>query len=604
MRKVASVFVVAVFVPSLLLAWLAVRSIRDQQFVLERQQSLLHQQVADGLAQATVEYLAQMQREFAGRVESLLAAHPADELVQSFDEELRKAWPLAAVAFAVSLEGKVFSPSLFGGAEARKFRLENDLFLCNRESVEVYWNGPKGAVNLSALDKNSPAQNEGTAPIGKNQLRNVVPQQAQVQPPQQQGQSVPSAMQQVSKLAPSEAEFRQLVGESQEGTIARFLQNRLNLLFWYRSSRDWQIVYGSEIELAKLTEGLRGVIRIDPPLRDEICLALLDDTGRPVVRTSETFAGDWKRPFVATEIGETLPHWEVAVYLLNPAKLSEAARTLKSLLGLLVAVLLFAIGVGSWLIVRDLNRQLLLTRQKADFVSNVSHELKTPLTSIRMFSELLAEGRVANAEKQRGYLEIISVEAARLTRLINNVLDFARLERGENEYDLRLTDLCDVVRRTIGSYRPHLEASGFHLSAVVEDGPLTVRGDPDALEQIVVNLLSNAEKYSGGAKEVAVEVTADGEFATVAVLDRGPGVPAGLEARIFEQFYRAHDALTQNVAGSGLGLTLARQIAQTHGGDIEYRPRPGGGSCFTLRVPLADRGAALLTEGQPLETTG
>src|SRR5437667_19428 len=118
-----------------------------------------------------------------------------------------------------------------------------------------------------------------------------------------------------------------------------------------------------------------------------------------------------------------------------------------------------AIGIGSMLIVADLNRQLKLARQKTDFVSNVSHELKTPLTSIRMFSELLAEGRVTDPVKQRSYLAIITAEAARLTRLINNVLDFSRMERGEKEYNFAPADLVAVVRETAQSYRPHLEAS-------------------------------------------------------------------------------------------------------------------------------------------------
>src|SRR5439155_7530019 len=135
-------------------------------------------------------------------------------------------------------------------------------------------------------------------------------------------------------------------------------------------------------------------------------------------------------------------------YLLNPAGLSQSAQTLKLTLALLITVLGLAIGVGGWLMVMDLRRQLTLARQKTDFVSNVSHELKTPLTSIRMFSELLAEGRVADREKQRSYFNIITAETARLTRLINNVLDFSRLERGEKKYNFQNCDVVAVVRET------------------------------------------------------------------------------------------------------------------------------------------------------------
>jgi signal transduction histidine kinase len=287
----------------------------------------------------------------------------------------------------------------------------------------------------------------------------------------------------------------------------------------------------------------------------------------------------------------------VAAYLLDPAQLTQSARSIKLTLGLLIAVLLLAIAIGSWLIVRDLNRQLTLARQKTDFVSNVSHELKTPLTSIRMFSELLADQRVTDPAKQRSYLNIITAETARLTRLINNVLDFSRMERGEKKYNFRDGDLVKVVRDTAESYRPHLENNGFKLECALSAGELPVRADTDALAQVIVNLLSNAEKYSNGKglKEITVETSRrDGPLpcAEVRVLDRGLGVPRGSEEKIFEKFYRAHDSLASGIEGSGLGLTLARQIARAHGGDVFYEAREAGGSCFILRLPLVENVAA------------
>jgi signal transduction histidine kinase len=308
-----------------------------------------------------------------------------------------------------------------------------------------------------------------------------------------------------------------------------------------------------------------------------------------VAVTPAGFQTNWKHPFVATEIGEALPHWEMAVYLLNPAKLVQSAQTLKSVLVLLIGMLLLVIGVGSWLIVADLNRQLTLARQKTDFVSNVSHELKTPLTSIRMFSELLAEGRVTEPEKRQSYLNIITAEASRLTRLINNVLDFSRMERGEKKYFFQKCELKGLVLETVETYRPHLEANGFQIQSALPDSEIMVNGDRDALAQVVVNLLSNAEKYSNGQNEITVEIERLSDplpYAEVRIKDRGPGVPRGCEEKIFEQFYRAHDSLSSGIQGSGLGLTLARQIARSHGGDVIYRTQEGGGSCFIVRLPL------------------
>jgi signal transduction histidine kinase len=253
-------------------------------------------------------------------------------------------------------------------------------------------------------------------------------------------------------------------------------------------------------------------------------------------------------------------------------------------------VLVLAIGVGSLLIVASLGTELKLARQKTDFVSNVSHELKTPLTSIRMFSELLSDGRVTEPAKQRSYLNIITAEAARLTRLINNVLDFSRMESGEKKYNFQPCDLAEIARNAEQTFRPHLETNGFKFECALPDAPIPIRGDSDALSQIIVNLLSNAEKYSNGLKEISMQVSRKESplpYIEIKVLDRGPGVRRDCVEKIFEKFYRAHDSLGSGIQGSGLGLTIARQIARAHGGDVVYEPREGGGSCFSLRLPIS-----------------
>jgi len=593
MRRVAVIFVVAVFVPSLALALLAVRSLRDQQFVLERQQALLYQGNADSLAKDVDTFIGERQHEFGLEVEKLLANATPSEVAAAFDNRIRTNWNLAQVGFVVSMEGNVLAPSLYSRPEAKDFRMQNDRFLCNQESVEVYW---QNSILGNAQQRqeiqpapsqvaNAPAQAEVSKTLNKDYAaktlkRNVTPQQ-QTYAVQQQ---MPAEPEGYSKVAASEAEFRQLIGESTEGRIARFLQDKMHLLLWYRSPRDPQLVFGAQVDLETLKRGLKDVLRVEPALQKEICVALLDDRAQPIALSQSDFRTNWKRPFVATEVGEALPHWEAAVYLLDPKRLQQSAQTLRFTLGSMVALLVGAIAVGGWIVVRDLRLQLFAARQKTDFVSNVSHELKTPLTSIRMFSELLSEGRVDDTTRQRQFLQIISAEAARLTRLINNVLDFARMDRGEKKYNMSRCDLAAVVRDVIGSYRPHLESNGFKVESPLPSHPIFVHGDCDALSQVLLNLLSNAEKYSREKKEIAVEMAAN-DCIHVRVLDRGRGVPPGSEVRIFEQFYRAHDSLASGIQGSGLGLTLARQIARAHGGDVTYEPREGGGSCFTLTLP-------------------
>lgn len=608
MKKVALVFVLAVIVPSLVLAWLAVRSLRDQQYALERQRSLLYQGVADGFAKEAGGLLYDREHDFVTQVQALLVNQTPRELALSFDERLRTNWPYAQIGFAVSLTGQILSPSTQGPPAAQLFLADNAKFLCSRESVEVYWNYARNdekfsnqgqslaqnslsSLKNSAVPEESPDPNQG-AYLKKGQkgpqIRKVVPQQAGTISPGKDGLENPG--QQFSKLSSSEAEFRQLIGEETEGTLARFLDNRLNLLCWYRPRRDTNLVFGAQLSLGPLREGLKHILdELEPALREDIAVAVLDDSGRPAALSHPDFQGTWRHPFVSTEIGEALPHWEVAVYLRDPGKLTRSADLLRLELGLLILLLLLSIGLGSWLIVSDLKRQLKLARQKTDFVSNVSHELKTPLTSIRMFSELLADQRVTDPEKRQSYLHIITAESARLTRLINNVLDFSRLERGEKKYEMRGLDLVALVRDTVETYRPHFEAAGFLLKCDLPPGGVPINGERDALAQVVLNLLSNAEKYSDSRKEVEVRLgLTSGSLPGVElqVLDRGLGVPPGCAERIFEQFYRAHDSLSSGIQGSGLGLTLARQIARAHGGDVRYEPRQGGGSCFKLCLPV------------------
>jgi signal transduction histidine kinase len=450
------------------------------------------------------------------------------------------------------------------------------------------------AMNASSVQIETPTlqseitQNQSALPQKMSQMvRNVAPQNG-----------INTDANALSSTVPLESDFRRLIGSDTSGVLARFLDNTMRLMVWYRRSATDNLVFGAQLDQARVVERLEQMLQTSEFTKDRnnyttgsvnYILVLLDDTGKPVARSMDGFETDWKHPFAATEIGDALPHWEAALYLTDPDQITKSANTLRLTVSLIVLLLVVAIVAGGTLIANDVRRQMRLAQQKTDFVSNVSHELKTPLTSIRMFADLLAEGRVEEPERQSTYLKIISAESARLTRLINNVLDFARLERGAPGGERRQCDLTEIARDVVETCLPHLEANGQNLTCEIEADTLPIVGDRDALAQIILNLISNAEKYGGG--EILVRVrrqeTPGGALGCVDVLDRGPGIPPKQVEAIFLPFHRLHDSLSSGIPGSGLGLTLARRMARAHRGNITYAARAGGGSCFTLALPVA-----------------
>ena len=244
---------------------------------------------------------------------------------------------------------------------------------------------------------------------------------------------------------------------------------------------------------------------------------------------------------------------------------------------------------GLVLTYRSVNKQVALARLKSDFVSNVSHELRTPLALIRLYAETLELGRITTQEKKNEYYSIIRKESERLSALINNILDFSRIEAGRKEYDFRETDIGELVRNTLDSYRYQIEQQGFALKEEIDPGIPAVKVDREAIARALVNLVNNALKYSDSEKFLGVRLYRDQSVLKLEVSDRGIGIDRNEQARIFEKFYRTCDPLVHNTKGSGLGLSLVRHITQAHGGDVEVESIPGRGSKFTVWLPLANQ---------------
>jgi signal transduction histidine kinase len=252
---------------------------------------------------------------------------------------------------------------------------------------------------------------------------------------------------------------------------------------------------------------------------------------------------------------------------------------------------------GGLLLLQEARRSALDARRKTTFVANVSHELKTPLTTIRMYAELLGEGRVRDEAKVRHYLRTIVGESQRLSRLIGNVLDFGRLEQGRKEYRVEALDPADTVSDILARQRERLEAAGLKVETTFPPAAARVRADRDSLEQVLLNLVDNALKYAAAGGELHVAVVPAGAQVQIRVEDRGPGVPAAQRERVFDLFHRLDDELTRRQPGCGLGLTLARRLLRDQGGDLGCEARPGGGAAFIVSLPAA--AAVRVPEGAP-----
>jgi signal transduction histidine kinase len=254
---------------------------------------------------------------------------------------------------------------------------------------------------------------------------------------------------------------------------------------------------------------------------------------------------------------------------------------------LILGVLSLLMVGGLALAYRSVSKEVALAHLKSDFVSNVSHELRTPLALIRLYAETLELGRITTSEKKEEYYRIIRKESERLTALINNILDFSRIEAGRKEYDFRETDIAELVRNTLDAYRYQIEQQGFAFEQNIDASIPAVRVDREAIARALVNLVNNALKYSADEKFLGVKLYRVNDFLKLEVVDRGIGITRREQSKIFEKFYRTGDALVHNTKGSGLGLSLVRHITQAHGGEVEVESAPGKGSKFILTLPLA-----------------
>ena len=280
-----------------------------------------------------------------------------------------------------------------------------------------------------------------------------------------------------------------------------------------------------------------------------------------------------------------LPSWSLSLY-------PEYSGLFTSLLGpgtgiyiyiFIAIVLVLAFGLAFTL--QAVNNEMNLSKMKSYFMSTVSHEFKSPLTSIRQMAEMLVDGRVPSGERLQKYHTSILQQSERLSHLIDNILDFSKMEEGHKVFRFEKADITPVVRNIVESFQSLTARQGFVISLSIPSPVPDIVFDREAMEQVMHNLLDNAFKYSGDSRKIEVLLLSKANWVTISVRDYGTGIRKEERDRIFDRFYRAGDELTQTAKGSGIGLTIVKQIVEAHKGQVTVESSPGHGSTFTVRLP-------------------
>ncbi len=302
--------------------------------------------------------------------------------------------------------------------------------------------------------------------------------------------------------------------------------------------------------------------------------------GQPISRSSKYF--------FETRFPTTLYKWILQIVPRNYTELEQGVKNERRTTLFFIVVSMSAIFFSLAVIYLAWQRDRQLRQLKEDFISNVSHELKTPLSLIRMFSEILVTGRVKNDEKKQEYFRIIHNESDRMSRLINNLLDFAKLSRGIEQKHFEKFNLAQTVTKALEAYRYEIQKQGFQLNLETAADIPDCYADANAITMALFNLLDNSVKYSGDQKQIDVRVKRSNGFLDLSVRDRGIGIPQVEQQKIFDQFYRGSDPSVRRIRGSGIGLAITKHVADMHGGEVLLQSEPGKGSTFTLRIPIID----------------
>jgi signal transduction histidine kinase len=543
--KLIAILLLLVLLPLALLAWMGLRVARNEREVVQHQfQKLLASRLGD--IDGTVA------RFIEKKTNELLRLTATPDIDAESMRDLIAKTPAVSQMFVLETDGRAIFPPVCGELteSERDFLLRAETVWDDRSRF-LLSSGRDSVTGgqISVAPNSSPQKQTEKRWVGKSTQPNLQPRTQQT-------------------ISPA------------HGWYVWYWGSGIQLIFWQRDGSGR--VVGAELNRSRLMADLiaelphsRGTDARLPEGR----VLLADSRGERLYQWGEREPGKGERPQAAISASYPLNAWKLEYYSAPAEVGSGTAFNLLSGLGM-IGVALAGLAVYLY---RESSRETRDARQRVSFVNQVSHELKTPLTNIRMYAELLAQRMEDTDDKAAQQLDVIVSQSQRLSRLISNVLTFARQQR--NKLTLRAAPGCvdDVIHATLDNFRPTLVEHGVDITFDA-GAPGEVMLDADVLEQILANLFNNVEKYAASGGSMRITSLQEGQTTTVVVADNGPGIPARLRERVFEPFARASDKLAEGVTGTGIGLAIARDLARLHGGGLTLDPDAGPGACFRLTL--------------------
>jgi signal transduction histidine kinase/tetratricopeptide (TPR) repeat protein len=314
---------------------------------------------------------------------------------------------------------------------------------------------------------------------------------------------------------------------------------------------------------------------------------ILDDSGKLIAGMSQS----QDKPFTTAALTKQFPGWKIELYFKGGEVFEKAAKRQIAIYLWTGALVIMLIVVAGGVATQAVGRQIRLNKMKNDFIATVSHELKTPLASMRVLVDTLLEGNVKDENQTEEYLRLTAKENQRLSRMIDNFLTFSRMERNKKAFTIAGCSPAAIAQDAIEAVKTKFTANNCQLAVDIADKLPDIQADHDAMVTVLVNLLDNACKYTGEQKQIAIKVFADNGNVCFAVSDNGIGLVRRHIRKIFDSFYQVDNTLARKAEGCGLGLSIVKFIVDAHKGKIAVESKPGKGSTFTVRIPLRPRQA-------------